>query len=111
MTIFPTSPAHDFTFSSTLHQITHAPRYWGQCIEQIMALWQPTDELILLAEAAQGYADSRLDFFDQLYLLDHDADFLGLVNGMVNNQARYKTIDYAQWAQLVLKHQRHITWK
>lgn len=111
MTIAPTSPAHDFTFSSTLHQITHAPRYWGQCIEQIMALWQPTDELILLAEAAQGYADSRLDFFDQLYLLDHDADFLGLVNEMVNNQARYKTIDYAQWAQVVLKHQRHITWK
>lgn len=107
MTIAPTSPAHDFTISSTLHQITHAPRYWGQCIEQIMALWQPTDELILLAEAAQGYADSRLDFFDQLYLLDHDADLLGLVN----NQARYKTIDYAQWAQLVLKHQRHITWK
>lgn len=111
MTISPTSPAHDFTFSSTLHQITHAPRYWGQSIEQIIALWQPADELILLAEAAQGCADSRLDFFDQLYLLDHDADFLGLVNMVVNNQARYKTIDYAQWAQLVLKHQRHITWK
>ncbi|RZA02771.1 MAG: hypothetical protein EOO68_09505 [Moraxellaceae bacterium] len=103
--VFPTD--NNVAMTSTLHQITHAPRYWGHCVEQIMALWQPTDELILLGEAAQGYADARLDFFDQVYLLNHDADLLGLVN----NDTRYHLIDYAQWAQLVLKHQRHISWK
>lgn len=107
MTIAPTAPADDFTISSTLHQITHAPRYWGHAIDQIIALWQATDELILLGEAAQGYQDSRLDFFDQVYLLNHDADLLGLHS----QDSRYTMIDYAQWAQLVLKHQRHISWK
>ena len=93
--------------SSTLHQLCHAPSGWANCIETLARLWQPNDALILFGPAAQGIFDQRLTSFNQVYALQADLDLLGFMPAQVPCQ----TLDYEQWAQLVLSHQRHITWK
>lgn len=93
--------------SATLHQICHAPSLWANCIEQINALWQPDDALILLGPAAQGVFDQRLTGFNQVYVLQADLDVLGVPF----KQIKYRILSYDEWAQLVLLHKRHITWK
>lgn len=93
--------------STTLYQICHAPSLWANCIEQISALWQPDDALILLGPAAQGVFDQRLTGFNQVYVLQADLDVLGLPF----EQIEYRILSYDEWAQLVLLHKRHITWK
>ena len=93
--------------SATLHQICHAPSLWANCIEQISALWQPDDALILLGPAAQGIFDQRLTSFNQVYVLQADLDVLGFPPELI----RCKILSYDEWAQLVLLHKRHITWK
>lgn len=93
--------------STTLHQICQAPSLWGNCIEQISALWQPGDALILLGPAAQGIFDQRLTSFNEVYVLQADLDVLGLLF----EQIEYRILNYDEWAKLVLLHKRHITWK
>ncbi|RYY79545.1 MAG: hypothetical protein EOO69_06210 [Moraxellaceae bacterium] len=93
--------------TSTLHQLCHAPSLWTNCINQIGALWQPNDALLLLGSAAQGVHDPRLNAFKIVYVLQADLDILGITT----DQIQCKILSYDQWAQLVLSHQRHVTWK
>lgn len=93
--------------SSTLHQLCHAPSLWANCIGQIGDLWQPEDALILLGPAAYGIFDQRLRLFNPVYILQADLQVLGIRP----QQIQGKILDYEQWAELVLRHTRHISWK
>ena len=100
------TPTHATT-SPTLHQLCIAPSAWPNCINQMSALWQPEDALLLLGSAAHGIHDSRLHAFKTVYVLQADLDMLG----MIADQFQCKILSYDQWAQLVVQYQRHITWK
>jgi hypothetical protein len=97
----------NMTLTTTLHQLCHAPALWANCLDQLGALWQPDDAIILLGPAAQGVFDHRLDAFSNRYVLQADLNVLGIPS----QQIQYKVLDYNDWAQLVLRHQRHLTWK
>ena len=94
---------------STLHQVLSAPTQWAS-IDQIIATWQTHDNLILLGEAAQGYNDARLASFQPIYMLDIDASLLGL-NRLTQSSAHYRIVSVDDWAALILKHTKHISWK
>ncbi|XID75818.1 hypothetical protein ACF3NA_04610 [Alkanindiges sp. WGS2144] len=95
------------SFASTLHQLSIAPRLWGTIPEQLQAVWQPGDTLILLGEAAQGYTDTRLQVFGTIYLLQADVAMLGISS----NLACCHILSDDEWATLVLKYNKHISWK
>ena len=97
--------------SSTLHQLLSAPSAWTS-IDQISAIWQVKDALVLLGEAAQGYNDIRLQSFDLIYLLQADADILNLTQPTdLQIKSNYQILSYDDWATLVLKYNKHISWK
>ena len=102
---------HSMNNSSTLHQLISPPSTWAS-IDEIVAVWQTQDSLVLLAEAAQGYDDARLKSFKTIYILQADADVLGLNQSTDHNvEDRYQILTYDDWATLILKHNKHISWK
>ncbi len=97
--------------SSTLHQLLSAPSTWTS-IDHISAIWQTHDALLLLGEAAQGYNDIRLKPFDLIYLLQADADILNLTQPTdLKIKSNYQILSYDDWAKLLLKYSKHISWK
>lgn len=97
---------------STLHQLSNTPSGWLS-IAQIQAAWQPNDSLILLGEAAQGYQDSRLQSFNCIYILEADANLLGLTNTdkLSTQYPIIQVIRFDEWAELILKYDKHISWQ
>ncbi len=97
---------------STLHQLSNIPSGWLS-IAQIKAAWQPNDSLMLLGEAAQGYQDSRLQGFNCIYVLEADANLLGLghLENKLPQKPNIKIIGFDEWAELILKHDKHISWQ
>ena len=91
----------------TLHQLSVAPLYWEQLLHRIQNVWQHGDQLLLLAEAAQGYADPRLCQFGPVALLALDAGRLP----QYNMPAHVNILSTEQWSQQILSYQRHITWR
>ena len=99
--------------STTLHQLLSPPSTWVS-IDQIRAVWQTQDSLVLLGEAAQGYEDARLASFKTVYMLQADADILGLGfsdSADAENIVNYQILTYDDWAKLLLKYNKHISWK
>lgn len=97
---------------STLHQLISRPSEWSS-MAQIKAAWQPNDNLMLLGEAAQGYQDSRLQGFNCIYVLEADASLLGLSNTDKEStqSSIIQVISFDEWAELILKHDKHISWQ
>ena len=97
---------------STLHQLISRPAEWSS-MAQIKASWQTNDSLILLGEAAQGYQDSRLQGFNCIYVLEADANLLGLghLENKLPQKPNIKIIGFDEWAELILKHDKHISWQ
>ena len=97
---------------STLHQLISRPSEWSSMV-QIKAAWQPNDSLMLLGEAAQGYQDSRLKDFNCIYVLEADASLLDLSNTDKEStqSSIIQVISFDEWAELILKHDKHISWQ
>ena len=97
---------------STFHQLSNRPSSWLS-IAQIQAVWQPNDSLILLGEAAQGYQDSRLQSFNCIYVLEADANLLGLTNTdkLSTQYPIIQVIRFDDWAELILKYNKYISWQ
>ena len=97
---------------STLHQLSNTPSGWLS-IAQIQAAWQPNDSLMLLGEAAQVYQDSKLKDFNCIYVLEADANLLGLghLEDKLLQEPNIKIISFDEWAELILKHDKHISWQ
>lgn len=97
---------------SILHQLISRPSEWSSMV-QIKAAWQPNDSLMLLGEAAQGYQDSRLQNFNCIYILEADASLLGLSNTDKEStqSSIIQVISFDEWAELILKHDKHISWQ
>lgn len=91
----------------TLHQLAAAPVYWEQLLYRIQNVWQHGDQLLLLAEAAQGHADPRLRQFGQVNVLALDADWLP----QDSLSDTIQVLSTEQWSSLILSYQRHITWR
>lgn len=91
----------------TLHQLVPAPMYWEQLLHRIQNVWQHGDQLLLLAEAAQGYADPRLLQFNQVAILALDQAHLPIACLPEHIQV----LSSEQWSSLILTYQRHITWR
>jgi hypothetical protein len=93
--------------SYTLHQLVAAPMYWEALLQRIQNVWQHGDQLLLLAEAAQGYADPRLLQFGKPALLTLDMACLPDEPFAEHIQL----LSTEQWSSLILQYQRHITWR
>lgn len=94
--------------STTLHQLTLRPSAWGDYLPRIQQVWQNGDLLLLLAEAAHGYEDIRLQYFSDVALLTTDAEILGITLDHTSSLVIMGTDD---WAKAILTHQRCITWR
>lgn len=102
---------------STLHQLVSRPSEWSS-IAQIKAAWQTTDSFMLLGEAAQGYQDSRIESFKCIYILQADASLLNLTYSEKDSTQlsiiqlpSIQVISFDEWAELILKHDKHISWR
>ncbi len=91
----------------SLHQLVAPPHQWDQLLNRLQQVWQNGDLLLLLAEAAQGYQDPRLQQFNTVAMLDADAVYLGIAQLPPNMQA----FNMDDWAEHILRYQRHITWR
>ena len=91
----------------TLHQLLPAPMYWEQLLQRIQNVWQHGDQLLLLAEAAQGIADPRLLQFNQVAILALDQAYLPAIP----LAEHIKVLSNEQWSSMILAYQRHITWR
>lgn len=91
----------------TLHQLVVSPTHWDQLLQRIQHVWQPGDQLLLLAEAAQGYADPRLLVFNPVAILA--LDLACLPDAAL--PAHIQCLSTEQWSTLILQYQRHITWR
>ncbi len=91
----------------TLHQLVTSPTHWEQLLQRLQPVWQHGDQLLLLAEAAQGYADTRLLQFNQVAILALDRAYLP----DESLPAHIQCLSTEQWSSLILQYQRHITWR
>lgn len=99
---------HSISQTTTLHQLTLNSSTWGDYLPRIQQVWQSGDLLLLLAEAAQGYQDTRLRAFSNVAMLLRDAEILGLT---LDATASIIVMGTDEWANAILSYQRCITWR
>lgn len=96
------------SISTTLHVIATPYRYWAGLIDQLKALWQTGDAVLLLSEGVQGWQDNQLEGFAPVYILDTDTLLASIHTDLPQHLV---SVDHQGWAELVLNHTKCMTWR
>lgn len=99
------------TLNSTLHLLLVSPRDWASHFGDLAQVWQPNDQLLLIAAAVQGHASELLLPFAQqrpIGLYGTDAAQIQLPTPL---PAHLELVSSALWATWTLQHVRCMTWR
>lgn len=110
------------TQTTSLHLLCISPCERPAILNDILRVWSDGDQLLLLADAAQDVTSATIQTFLQqmaqlstpqtsnkpLLILDRDAALLPLPTILPDT---LQIISSLEWANLVLTHQRSITWR
>jgi hypothetical protein len=92
----------------TLHVLATAHHAWTPLLNQLRNIWKTGDSLVLAAEGIQGWQDPALTAFAPVYAIDSDAALSHLPHDLPEH---IHIINHGQWADLILSHQRCLTWR
>lgn len=92
----------------TLHLLATPSHEWTALFNQLRDMWTTGDALVLASEGVQGWQDERLAHFGVVYALDTDVHTAHLPRDL---PAYLQLINHDQWADLILSHQRCLTWR
>jgi sulfur transfer complex TusBCD TusB component (DsrH family) len=92
----------------TLHVLATEHRDWPLLLKQLRKIWQTGDSLVLAAEGIQGWHDEALSAFGPVYAIDSDAEIANIPAVLPEH---IQVINHDRWAELILTHQRCLTWR
>ena len=99
----------------TLHLLLVSPRDWVSRLSDLAQVWQPNDQLLLMAAAVQGHASELLLPFAEQHpvgLYEPDALQIQLLTPRLGPlPAHLHMVSSELWATWTLQHARCMTWR
>jgi|JI10StandDraft_1071094.scaffolds.fasta_scaffold151935_4 hypothetical protein len=92
----------------TLHLLAAFPSQWHRTLQELKAVWKPDDQLLLIADGAQGWADSSLHDFGKVGMLQSDAQELPLPTPLPDYLV---LVSPNEWSNYVLAYPRCLMWR
>jgi hypothetical protein len=92
----------------TLHLLAAFPSQWDRTLKELQAVWKPDDQLLLLADGAQGWADAALKTFGKVGMLQSDAQELPLPDPLPDYLV---LVSPHEWSNYVLAYPRCLMWR
>lgn len=95
----------------TLHLLLVSPRDWPVYLADLAKIWQPNDQLLLMAVAVQGHSSDLLLPFAQLRpigLYQLDAAQIGVIAPLPTH---LQLVSSELWATWTLAYVRCMTWR